>query len=45
MDMCSTKTKGYVVSCGYMGWVASCNRYLLFATEGEYLEYIKEEEE
>ena len=27
--------KGYCVSYGYMGWVGSCNRYILFATETE----------
>lgn len=32
--------KGYYVSYGYMGWVGSCNRYILFATETEYKEFI-----
>lgn len=35
--------KGYLVTTGYMGWVDSCNRFILFATEDEYLEYVKGE--
>lgn len=34
--------KGYLVDTGYMGWVDLYNRYILFATEGEYLDYILE---
>lgn len=34
------KEKGYVVSEGYMGLVDG--RYMLFSTEDEYYEYIKE---
>lgn len=30
--------KGYVIGCGYMGWIGE--KYMLFATEGDYLEYI-----
>lgn len=30
--------KGYTVPCGYMGWVG--DRYQLFPTEAEYLEYL-----
>ena len=30
--------KGYLVSSGYMGWVG--DRYMLFPTEAEYLEYL-----
>ena len=32
--------RGYLVSSGYMGWVN--NRWMLFATEDEYLEYMRE---
>lgn len=37
--------KGYSVDTGYMGYVPSINRYLLFACEADYIEYFKEEEE
>lgn len=39
--------KGYYVYYGYMGWVCSCNRYILFATENEYKEFLggKEDED
>ena len=30
--------KGYLVPDGYMGWVDG--RYMLFATETDYIEYI-----
>lgn len=30
--------KGYVTENGYMGWVT--DRYILFATENEYIEYV-----
>ena len=33
---------GYVINIGYMGWVESQHRYVLFDTEEEYLEYIEE---
>lgn len=33
--------KGYVVSIGYMGYVGN-GKYMLFATEEEYKEYMKE---
>ena len=33
--------KGYVVSIGYMGHIGG-GRYMLFATEEEYREYIAE---
>ena len=36
------KPKGYLVSCGYMGYVEELGRYILFCTEDEYLEYIRE---
>lgn len=32
--------KGYTTSSGYMGWVEG--RYILFASEREYREYIEE---
>ena len=32
--------KGYTTSAGYMGWVEG--RYILFASECEYREYIEE---
>ena len=31
---------GYVTQSGYMGWIG--DRYQMFCTEGEYLEYITE---
>lgn len=33
--------KGYIVPNGYMGFVNG--KYILFATEADYLEYMKEE--
>lgn len=35
--------KGYVIPGGYMGWIGS--KYMLFATEGDYEEYMKGEVE
>ena len=35
--------KGYVVASGYMGYLPSVNKYLLFATEEEYEEFYNEE--
>ncbi len=35
--------KGYVIGDGYMGLVRG--RYMLFATEEEYLDYLKRDEE
>ena len=32
--------KGYVVQRGYMGWIEEEKRYMLFATEDEYYEYL-----
>ncbi len=32
--------KGYLTNTGYMGWVG--DRYMLFATEQEYIEYMEE---
>lgn len=32
--------KGYYTSCGYMGYVPELNKYILFATENEYINYI-----
>lgn len=37
--------KGYVVSTGYMGYLPISGKYLLFATEAEYAETYREEEE
>lgn len=37
--------KGYHVPYGYRGWVESRKRYMLFATEIEYLEWIGDEHE
>ncbi len=31
--------KGYAVDSGYMGYVSG--RYILFASEGDYLEYLQ----
>lgn len=36
--------KGYPIGTGYMGYVESENGYQLFDTEGEYKEYILENE-
>lgn len=36
---------GYLLPDGYMGWVESEHRYLMFATEDEYLEVEHKEEE
>lgn len=36
--------KGYVINIGYMGWVPALGRYLLFATERDYIEYLEEDE-
>lgn len=36
--------KGYVVHSGYMGYIPSEGRYMLFATEMDYAEYMAEEE-
>jgi hypothetical protein len=35
-----SELKGYVVSEGYMGYVNG--KYMLFATEGDYEEYLEE---
>ena len=32
--------KGYSVPNGYMGYIPNENRYMLFATESEYYEYL-----
>lgn len=36
------RMRGYPVSSGYIGYVASENRYILFACENDYLEYMEE---
>lgn len=38
-------TKGYPVATGYMGWIPKISKYMLFATEDEYEEYVEEEKE
>ena len=35
--------KGYTVGNGYMGFVG--DRYILFASEADYLDYLRDEEE
>lgn len=32
--------KGYSTAFGYMGYVAKLNKYILFATEADYIDYI-----
>lgn len=32
--------KGYTVPYGYMGFIPSLNKYLLFASESEYIDYV-----
>lgn len=34
--------KGYITSSGYMGYVSCLSRYILFASESDYIEYIGE---
>lgn len=34
------KLKGYIVPSGYMGHIGN-NKYMLFATESEYIEYME----
>lgn len=34
--------KGYPTGYGWRGWVEAERRWMLFATESEYLEYISE---
>ena len=36
--------KGYNTFEGYMGWIPSENRYMLFASERDYIDYMTEEE-
>lgn len=33
--------KGYNVSSGYMGWIEELNKYMLFASERDYIEYVE----
>ena len=42
---CGDNFKGYPIATGYMGWVPWYERYILFATEDEYYEYVREENE
>lgn len=32
--------KGYNTSEGYFGWIPSENRYILFASEQDYIDYL-----
>ena len=41
---CGDNFKGYPIATGYMGWVPWYERYMLFATEAEYYEYVRGEE-
>lgn len=34
--------KGYITQAGYMGYVPSLSKYLLFASETDYKEYIND---
>lgn len=43
MSNCETVFKGYPIASGWMGWVPWFNRYILFATEDEYYEYVRGE--
>lgn len=45
MSACGDSFKGYPIATGYMGWVPWYERYILFATEDEYYEYVREENE
>lgn len=36
------KAYGYIVACGYMGYVEAYHEWRLFATESDYLEFIRE---
>lgn len=38
--MKKVKPYGYLIDSGYKGWIG--NRFILFPTEVEYLEYIRE---
>lgn len=33
--------KGYFVGSGYMGWIGYMNMYMNFATERDYVEFMK----
>lgn len=34
---------GYLTSYGYRGWVEKLNKWMIFATEEEYKEYLEED--
>ncbi len=36
------QVKGYAVHDGYMGYVEVYHKYMLFASEGDYLDYIED---
>ena len=40
-----SKPYGFSTNSGYWGWIDSINKWRLFPTEGEYIEYLKEEED
>lgn len=42
---CGTIIKGYYIASGFMGWVPWFNQYMLFETESEYYNYIRNDEE
>ena len=37
--------KGYLVPAGYKGYIDPVTGYILFPTEGEYLDFMRENEE
>jgi hypothetical protein len=45
MSACGNVFKGYSIATGYMGWVPWYERYMLFTTQDEYYEYVREENE
>ena len=36
--------KGYNVSSGYMGWIEELKKYMLFANESDYREYVEDQQ-
>lgn len=35
--------KGYFLDCGFMGWIPSKEKYMLFVSDTEYYEYYEED--
>ena len=35
--------KGYFIHSGYMGWMELYQRYMLFASESDYYEYLSDD--